>query len=97
PDFDALPTRPESLGAGYTGLTVRDRPPARALDRRDWVESHISSMRSLLDPLMQRFGARMAHNPLSPVSRRVAATEMGGLLGYLAKRVLGQYDLLVPG
>jgi len=30
------------------------------------------------------------------VSRRVAATEMGGLLGYMAKRVLGQYDLLVP-
>jgi coenzyme F420 biosynthesis associated uncharacterized protein len=53
-------------------------------------------MRSLLDPLMQRFGARLAHNPFAPVSRRVAATELGGLLGYLAQRVLGQYDLLVP-
>ena len=53
-------------------------------------------MRALLDPLMQRFGARLAHNPFAPVSRRVAATEMGGLLGYIAKRVLGQYDLLVP-
>ena len=96
-DFDALTIRAEDLVAGYTGLTVPDRASARVLDRRDWVESNISSMRSLLDPLMQRFGARMAHNPLSPVSRRVAATEMGGLLGYLAKRVLGQYDLLVPG
>src|SRR4029079_16497379 len=38
----------------------------------------------------------MANNPLAPVSRRVAATELGGLLGYLAQRVLGQYDLLVP-
>ena len=54
-------------------------------------------MRSLLDPLMQRFGERLAHNPFAPVSRRVAATEMGGLLGYLAQRVLGQYDLLVRG
>ena len=69
---------------------------ARVLDRRDWAESNITSMRSLLDPLMQRFGSRLANNPFAPVSRRVAATELGGLLGYLAQRVLGQYDLLVP-
>src|SRR4029077_1688255 len=30
------------------------------------------------------------------IGRRVAATELGGLLGYVAQRVLGQYDLLVP-
>jgi coenzyme F420 biosynthesis associated uncharacterized protein len=95
-DFDVLTVRAEDLVEGYTGLRAPGHASARVLDRRDWVESNISSMRSLLDPLMQRFGARMAHNPLAPVSRRVAATEMGGLLGYLAKRVLGQYDLLVP-
>ena len=96
-DFDALTVHAEDLVAGYTGLRAPGHASARVLDRRDWVESNIASMRSLLDPLMQRFGARLAHNPFSPVSRRVAATEMGGLLGYLAKRVLGQYDLLVPG
>ena len=95
-DFDALTVRAEDLVAGYTGLRAPGHACAAVLDRRDWVESNISSMQSLLDPLMQRFGARMAHNPIAPVSRRVAATEMGGLLGYMAKRVLGQYDLLVP-
>jgi coenzyme F420 biosynthesis associated uncharacterized protein len=30
------------------------------------------------------------------VSRRVAAGEVGALLGYMSQRVLGQYDLLVP-
>jgi coenzyme F420 biosynthesis associated uncharacterized protein len=95
-DFAVLTTRAEDLVAGYTGLRAPGHASARVLDRRDWVESNIASMRALLDPLMQRFGDRLAHNPLAPVSRRVAATEMGGLLGYLAKRVLGQYDLLVP-
>ncbi len=95
-DFDVLTVRAEDLVEGYTGLRAPGHASARVLDRRDWVESNIASMRSLLDPLMQRFGARMVHNPLAPVSRRVAATEMGGLLGYLAQRVLGQYDLLVP-
>ena len=66
------------------------------LDRRDWVDSNLTSMRTLLDPLMQRFGDRLAHNPFAPVSRQVAAGELGALLGYLAQRVLGQYDLLVP-
>ncbi len=96
-DFGALTVRAEDLVAGYTGLRAPGQASARVLDRRDWVESNISSMQSLLDPLMQRFGERLVHNPFAPVSRRVAATEMGGLLGYLAKRVLGQYDLLVAG
>jgi coenzyme F420 biosynthesis associated uncharacterized protein len=95
-DFDVLTARAEDLVEGYTGLRAPGHATARVLDRRDWVESNISSMRALLDPLMQRFGERLAHNPLAPVSRRIAATEMGGLLGYLAQRVLGQYDLLVP-
>jgi coenzyme F420 biosynthesis associated uncharacterized protein len=95
-DFDALTVRAEDLVAGYTGLRAPGHARAAVLDRRDWAESNITSMQALLDPLMQRFGARLAHNPVAPVSRRVAATELGGLLGYMAKRVLGQYDLLVP-
>jgi coenzyme F420 biosynthesis associated uncharacterized protein len=95
-DFDALTVRAEDLVAGYTGLRAPGHAAAAVLDRRDWVESNITSMHALLDPLMQKFGARLAHNPIAPVSRRVAATELGGLLGYMAKRVLGQYDLLVP-
>jgi coenzyme F420 biosynthesis associated uncharacterized protein len=95
-DFDALTVRAEEVVAGYTGLRAPGHVSARVLDRRDWVESNITSMRSLLDPLMQRFGSRLVNNPFAPVSRRVAATELGGLLGYLAQRVLGQYDLLVP-
>ena len=47
-------------------------------------------------PLTDRFAERLAHNPLAPVGRRVAGTELGVLLGYVAQRVLGQYDLLVP-
>ena len=40
-------------------------------------------------------GERMAGSRVAPIGRRVAGTETGVLLGYLAQRVLGQYDLLV--
>src|SRR5436305_15270113 len=52
-------------------------------------------MRRLLAPLTARVGERMASSRVAPIGRRVAGTETGVLLGYLAQRVLGQYDLLV--
>ncbi len=95
-DFEALTVHAEKLVAEHTGLRAPGNVSARVLDRREWVDSNLTSMRTMLDPLMQRFGARLAHNPLAPMSRRVAAGELGALLGYLSQRVLGQYDLLVP-
>jgi coenzyme F420 biosynthesis associated uncharacterized protein len=95
-DFGALTVVAEELVAAHTGLHPPGHVRAVVLDRREWVDSNLASMRNLLDPLMQRFGEKMAHNPLAPIGRRIAATEMGALLGYVAQRVLGQYDLLVP-
>ena len=96
-DFDALTVRAEALVAEYTGLRAPGAATARVLDRNHWVDSNITSMQTMLEPLMQRFGARLARSPFAPISRRFAATELGALLGYLSQRVLGQYDLLVPG
>jgi coenzyme F420 biosynthesis associated uncharacterized protein len=38
----------------------------------------------------------MAQSPFAPAGRAVAGAEMGALMGFLAQRVLGQYDLLIP-
>jgi len=46
--------------------------------------------------LTDRMASKMARHRLAPVGRSVAGTELGVLLGYVARRVLGQYDLLVP-
>ena len=95
-DFGALTVVAEELVADHTGLHAPGHVRAVVLDRREWVDSNLASMRNMLDPLMLRFGEQMARNPFAPIGRRIAATEMGALLGYVAQRVLGQYDLLVP-
>jgi coenzyme F420 biosynthesis associated uncharacterized protein len=95
-DFVAITAQAEDLVAEHTGL----RPPGAAravvVDRGAWIAANVSSMQRMLEPLTSRIGARMAASPIAPIGRTVAGTETGVLLGYLAQRVLGQYDLLVP-
>lgn len=95
-DFRGLTEQAEDLVAGFTGLRTPGRVAAVVLDRRGWVDANVDSMRRMLAPLMERVGERLAKSPVAPVGRHVAATELGALLGYMAQRVLGQYDLLVP-
>ena len=96
-DFDAVTARAEQLVGEYTGL-VSSGGPARALvlDRQAWVDANIRSFRNTLEPFTRRVGERMAQSPFAPAGRAVAGAEMGVLMGFLAQRVLGQYDLLVP-
>jgi coenzyme F420 biosynthesis associated uncharacterized protein len=97
PDFAEVSAQAESLVAEFTGL--RAPTPARALvlDRHGWVDANVASMRGLLAPLTDRVGERIARSPFAPIGRAVTATELGVLLGWFSQRVLGQYDVLVPG
>ncbi len=95
-DFESVTAEAEDLVADFTGLRAPGRATAAVLDRREWVDANLASMRRMLAPLMSRLGEQMARSPLGPLGRHVAASELGALLGYVAQRVLGQYDLLVP-
>lgn len=96
-DFDAVTARAEHLVGEFTGLVSPDDPAkALVLDRQRWVEANLRSFRNTLEPFTRRVGERMAQSPFAPAGRAVAGAEMGVLMGFLAQRVLGQYDLLVP-
>lgn len=96
PDFDTATIEAERLVADFTGLRSPDPARAEVVDRTRWVAANVASMQRLLEPFTARVGARMAKSAIAPIGRSVAGTEVGVLLGYLARRVLGQYDLLVP-
>jgi coenzyme F420 biosynthesis associated uncharacterized protein len=61
------------------------------------VTANLASMRTLLDPVMQRANDGMG--PLKPAIQLgmgfVVTTEVGVVVGYLAQRVLGQYELVL--
>jgi coenzyme F420 biosynthesis associated uncharacterized protein len=97
-DLAALATQSEARVTEYTGLRpARPLPEPEGISRREWVASNISSMRSLLDPVLARAGEGLG--PLRPAVQIgvgvVLSTEVGVVLGYLAQRVLGQYELVL--
>jgi len=96
PDFTEFTAQAEELVAQTTGLRSASGPArARVADRSQWVDANIASFQRLLRPLLDKMGDKMTSGRLAPVGRRVAAVEMGTLLGWMSTRVLGQYDLLV--
>jgi coenzyme F420 biosynthesis associated uncharacterized protein len=80
----------------YSGLAVPDAlPPLEAVDRPQWIEANLQSMRPLLSPLAERMGdgAGPLAMPLRVASGLMMGAQVGALTGLLSQRVLGQYDL----
>jgi coenzyme F420 biosynthesis associated uncharacterized protein len=97
-DLVSLAAESERRVTAYTGLEpVRALPEPEGIGRREWVRSNIESMQALLDPVLERAGKGLG--PLRPAMRIavsvVVTTEVGLVLGYLAQRVLGQYELVL--
>jgi coenzyme F420 biosynthesis associated uncharacterized protein len=87
----------------YTGVELPSTLERTfAFDRVDWINANIAGFRQLFAPLEalnpELDGQRtVASELLGGVNRRVISAELGVLLGYLARRVLGQYDLALLG
>lgn len=95
--------RAAQLVRRYTGLKPRSRiPPAELIDRAEWARVNLGSFRDMSAGIEDTLAARMRESgKTGGVSRALtgAATgaELGLALGYLAQRVIGQYDVSLLG
>ena len=97
-DLVALAEDAQRRVIAYTGLVPGNPlPPPEGVSRRQWVASNIRSTRALIDPVMsqaaRRFGALRTGAQIT--LGLVLSSEVGLLVGYLAQRVLGQYELVL--
>jgi coenzyme F420 biosynthesis associated uncharacterized protein len=87
----------------HTGLALAGRSPAaELLDRRQWIEANIESMRSMSATVDQQLAESMGlpgplGSGLRTAAGAAAGVELGIASGYLAQRVLGQYDVALIG
>lgn len=96
-DFVAAVAEAESLISGFTGLTI-DGPRTRpwVMSRPQWVERSLRGFETAIEPLARRALERSREGAGAGIRRKVLAGQAGALLGYVARRVLGQYDLFLP-
>lgn len=91
--------RSEPLIAAYMGV----RPPqpidrVYVFDRAEWIEANLSAFQSLFAPLEALYDEVSARQGMvgmliGQLNSQLVGMQMGALIGFLARRVLGQYDL----
>lgn len=96
-DFGELVPLSEQLVEEYTGLSSgENRARAWVMTRRQWLEANLRGFERLIEPFAERILARQGDGALAKARRTVLGAQVGGLLGYLGHRVLGQYDVFLP-
>ncbi len=97
--YTEMVRRSEPLIADYLQVHLPE-PIQRivVMDRREWLEANISNFTELfrfIEDLYQRnVNSRTIGSTVAAgVNRRVMSVQVGVLLGVLARKVLGQYDL----
>lgn len=88
-----LVARAAELASAETGLPWVGAPDVAVVTRSEWAQANVAAFAQLLAPAEARlkdkgFGRRLAS--------RLMGAEVGALVGVLAKRVLGQYELVLP-
>ena len=83
-----------ALVTAETGLPLPGDPEVVLVSRKEWVERNIASFRHILAPAERRLVE--SDQVSAAVGRRLVAAETGALLGFLSRRVLGQYELVLP-
>jgi coenzyme F420 biosynthesis associated uncharacterized protein len=97
--YDRLVKQSEPLIAEY--LNVKLPQPVGQVyvfDRREWLEANFNSFEKLFAPIEEIYerngGSRGAlAGVVGQLNGTIIGAQVGALLGFLARRVLGQYDL----
>lgn len=103
-EYRDLVARCLPIVSDYTGDRLPDAPERTfAFDRVDWVNANIDAFERMFAPLegIHLLGDAAQHTVagqmLGTFNQKLLSAEVGLLLGYLARKVLGQYDLTLLG
>jgi coenzyme F420 biosynthesis associated uncharacterized protein len=88
-------TRAEALVTEFTGLDVAGfRSRAWVMGRGDWIRQNLNGLQRLLEPLAARILERRPERP--QLARKTLGAQAGAVIGYVSRRVLGQFDVFLP-
>jgi coenzyme F420 biosynthesis associated uncharacterized protein len=89
-DLGAMSGRAVERVSGYSRLRPAEPPPPpEVVGRSVWARANLGTMRATLDPLLERLGS----GPLQTAGGMIVGVEAGGVVGFMGRSVLGQYEL----
>ncbi len=94
-DLAGIVPEAEAAITELTGLRTegfRSRP--WVMSRGEWVRANLNGLQRLLEPLAEKLVPPGANR--SDIRRKALGAQIGGLLGYVSRKVLGQYDVFTP-
>jgi coenzyme F420 biosynthesis associated uncharacterized protein len=92
--------RSTGLVRDFTGLVATEHTaPVLVVDRTGWIQANADGFADVIGPLIEKIQAkRGAPNAVTEaVGSKVTGLEVGGLLGYMSSKVLGQFDPFYSG
>ncbi len=102
--YQSLVEQATPVVSDYTGMELPyDLTGVYSFDRIDWVDANVRNFQTLFEPIEQLNPLRDEGQATTfsvawgTVNQRILTAEVGFLLGYLARRVLGQYDMTLLG
>ncbi|HUG74226.1 MAG TPA: zinc-dependent metalloprotease [Acidimicrobiia bacterium] len=95
-DADDLVGRAAPAVAAEMGMEWVSDPTVRVVTRRQWAEANIDGFSRLLAPAEELLAKPGGLGIGRALASRLLAAEVGALVGILGRRVLGQYELVLP-
>lgn len=93
-DFIELTGEAELLVRDTTGLAI---PPMHArawvMGRGQWIDANLRSLERVLNPLLDRM---IGDKERKGWRAKALGAQVGGLLGYVSRKIIGQYDVFLP-
>jgi coenzyme F420 biosynthesis associated uncharacterized protein len=90
-DADTMVAQAAAMVEQETGLASIGHPEVAVVSRKQWAASNVAVFSKLLAPATEKMSKQSAFGS------KLVAVEMGAVLGFLGRKVLGQYELVLPG
>jgi coenzyme F420 biosynthesis associated uncharacterized protein len=95
-DMAAITPRVSELVSVSTGLDLPGDPTTQVISRLDWVDRNVASFQHLIEPATKKLIGDSDDERRQASLDRVVQRETTTILGILSRRVLGQYELVLP-
>lgn len=99
-DMEEITGRVSVIVPEATGLQLPGSPTTVVIGRAEWIDRNMASFAHLTEPARRHLEERIAQSPIgqgaAAIAARMIEAETAAVLSVLSRKVLGQYELVMP-